>query len=286
MKAASEWILSCLNEHPEICATSYKEINFFNKSYNYKKGLGYYYTFFKHCPNNKIKGEYTPSYMLSPQVAQLIRKNFPDVKIIACLRNPVDRAYSDYRYNIQWNGRFKIFNDFEDTMKNDLDFVERGFYYKQLKNYFEIFPREQILILFFEDLKKNPRDFIQKIYEFLGVKNTNFIPSQVNQRRNITGQYIVKNKIPIINRIIYWIYFKLENLQMMRDIIEKSNIEGLFTNLMNFNKKRIRTRNIDVLTIEPLNKETRDYLLNTIYKDDMRKLESLLDVDLSFWKKQ
>ncbi|MFX0073102.1 MAG: sulfotransferase domain-containing protein, partial [Candidatus Hermodarchaeota archaeon] len=102
MKAASEWILSCLDEHPEICVTSYKEINFFNKPYNYEKGLKYYYKFFSHCPKDKIKGEFTPSYMLSPMSADLIYKTFPQVKLIVCLRNPAERAYSDYRYNIQW----------------------------------------------------------------------------------------------------------------------------------------------------------------------------------------
>ena len=90
-KAASSWIFSCLKEHPEICVSSKKEINFFNKPYNYNKGIEHYKSFFKHCPKKSIKGEFTPNYINSTQVPQLIHKHFPNVKIIACLRNPIDK---------------------------------------------------------------------------------------------------------------------------------------------------------------------------------------------------
>jgi len=184
MKAASGWIFRCIELHPEVSDNSAKELCFFNKSYNYERGIEYYYSIFKQHPKGKIKGEFTPSYMLSPKVASLIHKYLPNVKLIACLRNPADRAYSDYRYNIQEQGRFKIYKDFEDTIKNDRNFIERGYYYKQLKNYFDLFPRENILVVFYEDLKKNPVDFIHGIYSFLGLNDLEYVPSLANRKRS------------------------------------------------------------------------------------------------------
>ncbi|MFX0073421.1 MAG: sulfotransferase domain-containing protein, partial [Candidatus Hermodarchaeota archaeon] len=168
-------------------------------------------------------------------------------------------------------------------MKKDREFVERGFYFKQLKDYIKLFPRENILIVFFEDLQKTPVDFIQKIYNFLNVKDTNYIPSKINQKKNITGQYVVKNKLPFINTLIYWTHLRLDKNGALRKLLNKFRVEELLNNLMNFNKKRIRSGNIEVLSIEPLKQSTRDYLLNEIYKEDILNLEKLLNIDLSFW---
>lgn len=82
MKAASTWIFRSLQEHPEICSCTKKEIRFFNTPYNYQKGINYYLSFFENCPDKKIKGEFTPFYILYPQVPLLIYKHFPDVKIM------------------------------------------------------------------------------------------------------------------------------------------------------------------------------------------------------------
>ena len=284
MKAASGWIFRCIELHPEVSDNTQKEFNFFNKPYNYEKGIEYYFSIFSQHPPNKVKGEFTPSYMLSPQVASLIYKDLPHVKLIACLRNPVDRAYSDYRYNIQEGGRFKIYKSFEETLKKDKDFIERGFYYKQLKPYFDLFPRDNILVVFFEDLKKNPREFIQQIYKFLGLKDLNFVPSLVDRKTSITGVYIIKNKIPLLNLLLYWFNIRLGKKSRLRKFIDNSALEKLFFRIQQFNRKQITGKNVKVLTIPPLKQSTRDYLLNTVYKDDIQKLKILIEKDLSFWK--
>lgn len=284
MKAASGWIFRCIELHPEVSDNSAKELCFFNKSYNYEKGITYYHSIFKQHPKNKIKGEFTPSYMLSPEVASLIHKNLPDVKLIACLRNPADRAYSDYRYNIQEHGRFEIYKDFEDTIKNDRDFVERGFYYKQLKNYFNLFPRENILTVFYEDLKSKPVEFIQNIYKFLGLKDLDFVPSLANRKRSITGAYIIKTKIPLLNSILYYFNSWLKEESRINRFIHRRGLEKYYEKIQRFNKKEITGKNIKVFSIPPLKQSTRDYLLNQIYREDIQNLEKLLEKDLSFWK--
>lgn len=112
MKAATTWIFQCLVEHPDICGSSKKEIHFFDRPENYKKGLEYYKAFFNNCSHDKVKGEYTPRYIFSKDAPELIYKNFLDVKIIACLRNPVDRAASHYKFSVCQNGRLSVFCSF------------------------------------------------------------------------------------------------------------------------------------------------------------------------------
>lgn len=284
MKSASGWIFRCIEEHPEVSDKTPKEFYFFNKSYNYEKGIEYYYSIFSEHPKNKIKGEFTPSYILSPQVPSLIYKHLPDIKIIACLRNPAERAYSDYRYNIQEKGRFRIYKSFKDIINKDKDFVERGFYYKQLKRYFELFPKENILILFYEDLKKNPVEFIHTIYRFLGLKDINFIPPLANRKLSITGAYIIKMKIPPINSLIYWLNFLIKKDSRLKKFIDKKGLEKYLLKLQKFNRMEITGKNVKVISIPPLKQTTRDYLLNQIYKNDIQNLERLLNKDLSFWK--
>jgi hypothetical protein len=284
MKSASGWIFKCLREHPEISNKNIKELYFFNKNYNYRKGIKYYYSIFKKAPANTVKGEFTPSYMLSPEVAYRIYKHLPNVKIIACLRNPAERAYSDYRYNIQEDGRFKLYKNFEDTLEKDKEFVERGFYCKQLKPYFELFPSENILVVFFEDLKKNPMEFIQKIYQFLGLKNVNYRPSLINQKLSRTGTYVITYKLPILNQLAYRISSNINQNSLKKKLIEKLGIEKIFFKIRYLNRTKTVAKNEDVVSIPPLKEETRNHLLNNIYGEDIQILENLLKMDLSFWK--
>ena len=88
-KSATTWIYYCLKEHPQICCSSKKETAFFGKSWwewgggNYEKGMGWYETFFNHCPKDAIKGEFCTRYISDSDSPYLIKKHFPKVKIIA-----------------------------------------------------------------------------------------------------------------------------------------------------------------------------------------------------------
>ena len=263
MKAATGWIFKCIELHPEVGDSEWsKELHFFTKPYNYEKGIEYYYSIFSQHPEGKIKGEYTPAYMASPQVSSLIHKHLPNVKLIACLRNPAERAYSHYRYNIQERGRYRIYKNFEDTIRKDELIIERGFYYKQLKPYFDLFPRENILILFFEDIKNNPKEIIHRLYKFLGLKNTNFIPSVINRKRSITGAYVIKHKFSILNILVFWFNSKIKKDGRLRKIINKFKFEKMYFKSQNISRKVETGKNKKPLSNPPLKQSTREYLLN------------------------
>jgi len=101
-KAGTTWFYARLKEHPDIFVPETKELHFFNK-YNSnlekmdrfeKLGLNYYQRFFQRYAGEKAIGEVCPMYLCDPCAPVRIRQTLPQVKLIACLRNPADRAYS------------------------------------------------------------------------------------------------------------------------------------------------------------------------------------------------
>ena len=284
MKAATSWIFECLKEHPEICVCSEKEPHFFDWSFRYKKGLEYYYSLYEHCPQGKIKGEYTASYIRFPQALSLIHKHFPDVKLIVSLRNPIYRAYSQYLYNIQLGGRLSVFKSFREVLENDQDnIVERGFYYKQLKSCFKTFPKEQVLILYFEELKNDPLKFLKEIYSFLGLKDKNFIPTLINKKVLKTGSKTAESRIPFLSKIIFTIGSWLSKFPKLKSFINESDLMEYLRKIVKLNRKiTFKNKNEDVVKTS-MDEATRKYLYN-IYKKDIAKLENLLNKDLRSWK--
>ena len=284
MKAATSWIFECLKEHPEICVCSEKEPHFFDWPFRYKKGLEYYYSLYEHCPQSKIKGEYTASYIRFPQALSLIHKHFPDVKLIVSLRNPIDRAFSQYLYNVQLGGRLSVYKSFREALENDQDnIVERGFYYKQLNSCFKTFPKEQVLILFFEDLKNDPLKFLKEIYSFLGLRDKNFIPSLINKKVLKTGSKSAQSKIPFLSKTIFKVGSWLNKFPKVKSFINKSDLMEYLRKVVKLNRKiSFKSKNEYVMKTS-IDEETRKYLYNT-YKDDIEKLENLLNINLSSWK--
>ena len=278
-KSATTWIAQCLQEHPKICVSIPKEVNFFNKSYwflrphkewNYPKGIRWYKKHFKHCKDDQVKGEFSVHYMFDSDTAKLIKETFPKVRIICSLRNPIERAHSKYQSTVGKYGR--IFKSFEEAIKKEPEFIERGYYFKQLKPYYELFPRENILVLIYEDIQRNPVKFIQKIYRFLGVDDS-FIPPSATKRINATQlkwgpgikflreSYLILTKLPFGKKIS-----KIAKIMRIKKLVK-------LVDLLAYR-----------LSLTPkINHSTRNYLIK-IFKEDINNLEKLINRDLSFWK--
>ena len=93
-KAGTTYLYSLLSEHPQVFLSSPKELHFF--SLHYQKGLAWYQDQFKFAATDKCCGEITPYYMFHPLASKRIRKHLPNVKLIVLLRDPVERALSQF----------------------------------------------------------------------------------------------------------------------------------------------------------------------------------------------
>ena len=187
-KAGSSWLFECLRAHPEIFIPIAKDLQFFNLYYD--KGTDWYQAFFDTKDAFLAYGEMSHDYFLSAKTAQRIYDFNPNIKLIACLRNPVDKILSNYNYakrtyldkQVSFD---EFFNNHSKYKKDETHNMgrENANYYENLASFYKLFPSENILILFYDDLKSHPENFIQKVYSFLEV-DKNFIPTMLNTTVN------------------------------------------------------------------------------------------------------
>ena len=186
-------IYQILRHHSLIYGVSRKEIKYFDC--NYQRGLDWYRSFFPYQKDveesDGLAIEASPYYIYHPLAAERIRKDFPDIKIITLLRNPIDRAYSNYHMNYDLGVELlptfeeaieaeparldgeveKIIADPDHSLFNHmhLSYLNQGIYADQLKRWFSIFPREQILVLQSEKFFSEMPEVYAQILDFLGL---------------------------------------------------------------------------------------------------------------------
>jgi hypothetical protein len=194
MRCGSTWVWNQLNVHPEIVMARPKELKYFNWVSKATITPREYLQNFQYAPAGRKTGEFTPDYLAYPHVPVLIKAVCPDAKLITILRNPVDRAFSQFTkskeekaWGIPANLSFlEAFYGPYPTNPVPLRFCSlrhRGLYGLQLEWWYDVFPKEQIKVLFFEDIKGNPKGLLQDLFRFLGV-NPDFVPPDYETPKN------------------------------------------------------------------------------------------------------
>ena len=140
-----------------------------------------------------VVGESSPEYMANPSACSRIAATIPDVRMIAILRNPIERAYSDYlMYRRDGDERCSRFSDALDQQDERSArqhttgyYLSTGFYGAQLRPFFDMFPREHLHIVLYDDLRSNFPQTLSDIFAFLGVEPS-FIPTD-QKPVNVSG---------------------------------------------------------------------------------------------------
>ncbi len=273
VRSGTTWLTECLREHPEIYLPSRKEICFFDfekKRSNYSKGWERYSSFFEKAPKGAVRGEFTTHYMFFPESCGLIKRHFPNVKLIACLRRPEDTVYSFYWWKKANFESGDLAETFEGELEKDDQYIKRGFYYKQLKRFYDVFPREKIKIVLFDDIKERPQEVLKDVYGFLGV-GQNFAPSVLTRRVNRAKKVRFKLLADLVN-------LPMKALRalglgfLVRELISNPSLSNLYGKV---NKKPF--------DYPSMREETR-LRLKRLFRKDVEKLEKLIERDLSSWK--
>ncbi|HEV3244696.1 MAG TPA: sulfotransferase [Chthoniobacterales bacterium] len=189
-KGGTSALDSFLRQHPEICMpTTRKELHFFDREgddTDYKK----YYANFKPKPEHRVIGEASPIYMYWETSPYRIWKYNPKMKWILALRNPVERAFSAWNMETK-RGKEKL--SFADAIEKEPErcrealplqhrvysYVDRGFYAHQVRRLFNIFGKDNCLILLNEELKNDYKKTLRRVFEFLDV-DPSFVPPQAS----------------------------------------------------------------------------------------------------------
>lgn len=272
-KCGTTSLYDYLDRHPQVYICPQKETYYFVpepvrsklKRWGAIADPEAYYSLFKDAPADSVIGEISTNYHAYSQSARLIHQELPEVKIIAILRNPADRAFSNYQMFIRNGNEKKDFATIIQERNNQ--YIKRGFYYSQLLPFYQIFPAEKIKILLFDDLCSQPVDFIQNLFEFIGVAK-NFVPDMNKKKRegglpkNSTVNTLLTKNNPLRTTAasILRFFLPLEKRQNLRSKLVKQN------------------------TYKAKLSQTEREQLIAIYQDDIVKLEQLIERDLSSWR--
>ncbi|QEG41896.1 sulfotransferase domain-containing protein [Roseimaritima ulvae] len=163
-KAGSTWLFDLLSRHPDAYMTPVKGLYFFDTHFD--KGWLWYTQHFAEASGQAIVGEISHSYLYSKVACQRIAEMNPDIQLMVCLREPIDRAFSMYLDGIRndkWTGTF------EQRCLDTREILEEGCYARYLQPYLERFSREQVHIALFDDLKQSPRDYAAGVFDALRI---------------------------------------------------------------------------------------------------------------------
>ena len=289
-KAGTTALYHCLRQHPNVYMSPIKEPyyfafdgeppvfagpggKYFRRAAVWKPSD--YLSLFAKVTCERAVGEASSLYLWTPLAAQQIRNNVPHAKLIAILRQPVDRAYSNYwhikRSGVESERTFVEALRLEKSRQQEgwpgyYFYRQQGYYYTQLRLWFDLFPREQIQVHLYEDWNTVPHTLLRDLFRFLEV-DENFTPEL--KRRNVTQI----SRLPSLN----WHATRPA-------ILERTLTPLLPTRLQDWLTAGLRAFNtrFNLTTPPPLDPELRRQL-TTDFRDEILKLQDLLQRDLSHW---
>lgn len=213
-KAGTTSLFEYFRQHPQIHMPPEKEVYFFNRDRSYARGWSWYLaTMTRGAPPNAICGEATPEYMsgaplkdtvgdvaaryrepLEEVVPRRIKQLLPDVRLLCVLRDPVERAYSQYQMMVLGEDEPRSFGEAIDELMQpeameqarsaptrNNSYIVYGEYCRILAGFLRVFPREQLMVIFSKELAERPAATVSNVFEFIGVA-PDFEPDNLNTR--------------------------------------------------------------------------------------------------------
>ena len=275
-KAGTSWVNKMLSAHPEICTSEPKEIHFFHDSDvfvsathigNFEKGPEWYKRFFRHCQDGKVKGEFTPKYLVDEKAPLRIKEMFPEVRLILCLRSPVDRAISQYHFEKYFTKRES--RPISQAIREEPMYIENGLYGQGLKRYLVFFPLSRIHLIWFDDIKNDPKKVVRELYAFLGVTE-DFIPADLLRKHNAAKQ----------SRLKWIVDFLSSGERVLTSVGASWMVRWLKAVKVN---KFIAWFNTKSITYERPSLSDQAWMLDQ-FREDIQFLEGLTGRDLSAWR--
>jgi hypothetical protein len=180
-----------------------KEIGFFD--YNYGKGVEWYRKKFRGHDGEEAVGEATPWYMCDDRAEWVPERMYemePDLRLVFILRDPVDRAHSNFWDNFR-NGEISFTTTISEFIRKSENkshtVIKCGNYYKHLRRFEEYFDRNQFLILLHQEFCRDPVATVQRVYDFLEV-DPSFVPDTESSVR-VTNGFRYLDALRALNRL-------------------------------------------------------------------------------------
>jgi hypothetical protein len=177
-KCGTTWLSAQLEAHPQIGFAPDKEVYYFSDTILrrlagkelrcFERGEAWYHEQFPvRTGNVSYRGEFCPAYLYSEEAAARIAAYRPDIKLLLCLRPPLEMIYSWYWYNR--NAVIAALPDSFETMMENSFLRDLGCFAYHLAPWLDRFPAENILVVQFEAIRRAPEHVRERVYGFLNV---------------------------------------------------------------------------------------------------------------------
>jgi len=283
-KSGTTTIYQALSQHPEIYLPKHKELHYFASDLYPTEYITeqQYNALFNNAKSEKILGEASVWYLYSDVAAKSIKNYCPNAKILIMLRKPVEMLsslHAQYVFdNVEQYTDFETALDMEDERKRgalikssvynkaSLLYSNIVRYHDYVKVYYDTFGKKNVKIILFDEFSKNTISVVQSTYEFLNV-NKDYMPDiNIENKRKIPKNHLLKSLMNPPYRIKN-IFRQVLPFSLRRNFLEK---------LIKFNTIKISKTDID-LTVQKR--------IRNICFDDVNELAVLIDRDLSGWQK-
>jgi hypothetical protein len=269
-KAATTWVYDVLQTHPQVTLSSEKELDFFSKYFDF--GYQWYESHFDDtAPSARVCGEVSPSYLCDPAAPERAWRYNKDLKLIAMLRHPVERALSNHRHEVRIGRMTGTDLSFEAGMANNPTYLDQSRYATHLARWLEWFPEEQLLVLLYDDVVADARGTIEKVYRFLEIDASHH-SEQESQKSN--ESYVNKNQGIETAKNLVRGSFKAVGLESVWDAIGKTGLQRLYRKL---------NRAPSSVVIPQVSAERKAQLASDL-SGEVEALEALIKRDLASWK--
>lgn len=272
LKCGTTSLFYQLDQHPEVFMCKPKEPRYFlyeifqaehndGSSLRFPaKTLEEYAALFEGSVGHKAIGEASVHYFRWPEVAQKIKDTIPDVKMIFMLRNPIERAYSHYLHDVRTGFEKR---PIEEGLATTEGRVELGRYAERLGPWLATIGPKQTKIILFDDFVKDGLNVFADVCRFLDIDDS------------ITPDLSVHNKGGTVKNLRLSVF-----LTKLRSFLQRKKIIPLIPRPIRSAYTKIRHQNLE--KAPPIPPATVHQLID-YYKDDIKRLETLIDRDLSAW---
>ncbi len=290
-KAGTNALYHYLRQHPQVYMSPWKEPKFFAfesaDELRFRAAGGReaavnstvildraeYEELFAGAQGEVALGEASPQYLYARKAPGRIAAHVPEMKLVAVLRNPVDRAFSSYQHLVRDGLEPLDFGAALDAeparIAENYAFIYRytdlGFYTRQLDRYAALFPPDQLLVLVYDDLRRDPEETCRTVFAFLGVDES-FRPA-LTEPHNVSG--LPRSRL--VHTLLNPSARMKRRLWQRTPSALKEPLLGAHTRLVN--------RNLERQSI-PGAERAR---LQRVFEGEVAELEERLGRDLSHW---
>ncbi|MBG6174932.1 hypothetical protein IWQ55_002757 [Labrenzia sp. EL_208] len=287
--AGTSFLSATIAHHPDIYLPRIQrpEPNFFHYSAKYNQGLDWYQqNYFHEVADETAVGERSSLLLTSPEASERIAASLPQIKLVFCLRNPIERAWANYRFSVLEGLEALSFADAmaqEDERMRKAEgrwaevqpnaYVNRSRYAGGLKKYISLFGRENILLLKSEDLGSQPGENVSRVCTFLNVEPRSDLPLPPNYSSPSVVDPVIQTEL----RAYFGDRFS-QLIETIRKEDKTSSVQVSEQDEVNVERLRENLRGQK----DPMPEECRQRL-RALLKDDIAAVQDMVDFSVGDW---